>query len=113
MTFKRWRLKEDCQIEKIWNAREVFLIHVARTYPVMTPYLKGLHQTIDGWRKVRDEDGWKRPKNEVMEYWDENQGMVVTNTEDSAAPESVLAASRLKGVIECLAQCFAADDAPV
>ncbi len=90
-----------------------FLIHVARTYPVMTPYLKGLHQTIDGWRKDRDEGGWKRPKNEAMEYWDENQGMVVTNTEDSAAPKSVLAASRLKGVIECLAQLFAADDAPV
>ena len=37
-----------------------FLVYVSRTYPSMTPYLKGIHQTLDGWRGGRDEDGSKR-----------------------------------------------------
>jgi hypothetical protein len=35
-----------------------FLVHVQRTYPAITPYLKGLHLTIDSWRGGRDEEGW-------------------------------------------------------
>jgi hypothetical protein len=31
-----------------------FLIYVARTYPTMVPYLKGLHLTIEHWRDNRD-----------------------------------------------------------
>jgi hypothetical protein len=31
----------------------------ALTYPVLTPYLKGLHLTLDSWRPGRDEEGWK------------------------------------------------------
>ena len=36
-----------------------FLIYVVRTYPCMSPYLKGLHNTIDGWQEDIDEGGWK------------------------------------------------------
>jgi hypothetical protein len=36
-----------------------FLGYVTRTYPCMVPYLIGLHLTIDGWRKNRDERGWR------------------------------------------------------
>ena len=36
-----------------------FLNYVVRTYRWMNPYLKGLHNTIDGWREDRDEGGWK------------------------------------------------------
>ena len=36
-----------------------FLVYVARTYPSMVPYLKGIHATIDSWRPGRDCDGWK------------------------------------------------------
>ena len=36
-----------------------FLVYVARTYPSMVPYLKGVHATIDSWRPGRDCDGWK------------------------------------------------------
>ena len=31
-----------------------FLVYVARTFPWMTPYLKGLHGTLDGWQPGRD-----------------------------------------------------------
>ena len=34
-----------------------FLVYVSRTYKSLVPYLKGLHLTIDSWRKNRDEDG--------------------------------------------------------
>eukprot|EP00980_Cylindrotheca_fusiformis_P031012 scaffold25703_cov171-Cylindrotheca_fusiformis.AAC.1 len=27
----------------------------------MVPYLKGIHLTLDGWRKFRDDEGWKLP----------------------------------------------------
>jgi hypothetical protein len=36
-----------------------FLIYVIRTYPAFTPYLKGIHLTLDSWRPHRDHDGWK------------------------------------------------------
>jgi hypothetical protein len=39
-----------------------FLIYVARTYPAMKPYLKGIHATIDSWRGNLDDEGWKLPK---------------------------------------------------
>jgi hypothetical protein len=37
-----------------------FLIYVARTYNFFTPYLKGLHLTIDSWRPDRDEEGYRK-----------------------------------------------------
>jgi hypothetical protein len=43
-----------------------FLIYLSRTYPPMTPFLLGLHQTIDGWRSYRHEDGWKMQHAEIM-----------------------------------------------
>jgi hypothetical protein len=33
-----------------------FLVYVARTYTPLTPFLMGLHMTIDGWRPGRDEE---------------------------------------------------------
>ena len=36
-----------------------FLVYICRTYDILTPYLKGLHLTIDGWRFDRDGEGWK------------------------------------------------------
>jgi len=34
------------------------LVYLQRTYPAITPYVKGYHLTIDGWRPDRDEEGW-------------------------------------------------------
>jgi hypothetical protein len=36
-----------------------FLIHIAQTYLMMVPYLKGIHHTLESWHIGRDEDGWK------------------------------------------------------
>ena len=40
-----------------------FLIYVSRTFRWMTPYLKGLHLTIDGWRAGRDKELWPEYSN--------------------------------------------------
>lgn len=42
-----------------------FLIYVSRTYPEMTPYLKGIHLTLDSWRPWRKDDGWKLTSKEM------------------------------------------------
>lgn len=36
-----------------------FFVHLQHTYPCITPFLKGLHLTIDSWRPGRDQDGWR------------------------------------------------------
>jgi len=43
------------QLERIRG----FLVYTTRTYPAMIPYLKGIHLTLDSWRRNRDDDGWK------------------------------------------------------
>jgi len=35
------------------------LVYLSRTYPALVPYLKGIHLTLDSWRPLRDQDGWK------------------------------------------------------
>lgn len=42
-----------------------FLIYVARTYPMLIPYLKGIHLTLDSWRPWQREDGWKLTNSEI------------------------------------------------
>jgi hypothetical protein len=36
-----------------------FLVHMQQVYPSITPYLKGIHLTLDSWRGDRDVDGWR------------------------------------------------------
>ena len=40
-----------------------FLVYLSRTYTTITPYLKGIHLTLDSWRDSRDTDGWKMKSN--------------------------------------------------
>jgi hypothetical protein len=37
------------------------LVYLQRTYPSITPYVKGHHLTIDSWRWNRDSEGWVIP----------------------------------------------------
>ena len=47
-------MREERVYHKILECIRGFLIYVARTFKWMTPYLKGLHLTIDGWREGRE-----------------------------------------------------------
>ena len=49
-----------------------YLNYVVRTYPWMSPYLQGLHLTIDGWRPDRDEHGHKL-QGRALADWKANQ----------------------------------------
>ena len=64
--------------------RRGFLVYVSRTYPAMTPYLKGIHQTLDGWREGRDEDGWR-----VTIFRDESNKRVSTRVK---LPNAIISA---------------------
>jgi hypothetical protein len=77
-----------------------FFIHLMRTYPIITPYLKGMHLTLDGWREHRDSDMWKIP---LSEWEDDN----ITGPMDDQAPEDLLPAPRLADDVACLVQLFA------
>ena len=35
------------------------LVYLQRTYPAITPYVKGYRLTIDAWRPNRDAEGWR------------------------------------------------------
>ena len=36
-----------------------FLVHLSCTFSAIFPYLRGIYNTLNGWRKGRDHDGWK------------------------------------------------------
>jgi hypothetical protein len=76
------------------------LNHLARTFPVITPFLKGLHLTLDGWRGNRDEELWKLPRDK----WD--------STPIIAAPQFVDPTPRLPEDVYCLSRLFASPRAP-
>ena len=45
-----------------------FLVHLSRTFTSFTPYLKGIHNTLESWRPGRDEDGWKLSNADWVAY---------------------------------------------
>ena len=47
-------MREDRVPHNILDFIRGFLIYMARTFKWMTPYIKGLHLTIDGWREGND-----------------------------------------------------------
>ena len=48
-----------------------FLVHLARTYPSMVPFLKGVHHTLENWRRGRTADGWKFSTDEWRSFLSE------------------------------------------
>jgi hypothetical protein len=51
--------EQGCFNYKKLEQQRGFLVYVVRTYPLLVPYLKGIHLTLDSWRPNRDADGWK------------------------------------------------------
>ena len=94
-----------------------FLIYVARTYKWVDPYLKGIHQTLDGWREGYKKDGWKVPKKSnraqvwewELEEWLEVKEEDLPEPEDPETPEMVAAAARLSSDLTALSRLFAGD----
>ena len=88
-----------------------FLIYVSRTYTAMTPYLKGLHQTIDSWRPFTREDGWRMSRREIDLFRKEGNGLPV-EYEGTEAPATVLPVKRLKADARALKTLCDYDNPP-
>jgi hypothetical protein len=59
-----------------------FMVYFCRTYTSMTPYLKGIHLTLDSWRQGRDGDGWKVVKHGARHGNKKLQLRVIEEEED-------------------------------
>jgi hypothetical protein len=81
-----------------------FFIHLMRTFPIITPYLKGMHLTLDGWRPHRDTELWKIPPSE----WDDEEDTPLP----ASAPLELDPAPRLAADLHCLSQLFAPPKPP-
>jgi hypothetical protein len=79
-----------------------FFIYVTRTYPMMVPFLKGIHQTLEMWRPNRDEDGWKIVRPSAQN----------TQAEHGDPPKFVDAAPRLGRDMEALEFLFSTNTPP-
>jgi hypothetical protein len=65
------------------------LVYSTRGYNAMKPYLKGIHLTLDSWRKGRDHEGWKLKPSEIETEIDWNpEGIGVTGGEPEPSPTS-------------------------
>ncbi|KAL7577357.1 hypothetical protein ACA910_002090 [Epithemia clementina (nom. ined.)] len=55
-TLKGWSNREKIDRKALERIRG-FLVYVTMTYGALTPYLKGLHLTLESWREDRNADG--------------------------------------------------------
>ena len=77
------------------------LVYVQRTYPAITPYLKGFHPTIDSWRPDRDKEGWRLPNSQPR------SGPYPT------PPSEVCAVPRFRSDVLALLSLFSAEVPPL
>ena len=105
-----------------------FLIHISRTFPMMVPYLRRIHHTLESWRLGRDSEGWKYSSTEWMQYldgleedfdvsnkkdrklWKEWKAKAVSDNQDSSAPATVEAVLGLKEDVEALTVLFESEE---
>jgi len=83
-----------------------FLVHLAMTYTVINPFLKGVHQTIDSWRPNRYQDGWKMKANDYLDKLaalesDEERNVMI-DAHNIGHPSHVAPASRLTSDLKAL-----------
>lgn len=82
-----------------------FSVYVSRTYSSMVPYLKGIHQTLDGWWGGRESDGWKLTLSELKSAKDKDEEITYLSSKDALS--HVYPCTRLEDDVKCLAHLFA------
>ena len=50
-----------------------FFVHLAMTFPVMFPFLKGFYLTMNSWRPAREENGWKMSRRAHAAFMQESR----------------------------------------
>jgi hypothetical protein len=74
------------------------LVYLQRTYPAITPYVKGFHLTIDSWRWNRDAEGWITPS------------PTKPKSNANSPPTHVTPVPRLRDNVVSLLSLFASED---
>jgi hypothetical protein len=92
-----------------------FLVYVAHTYKPLTPFLMGLHMSIDGWRPGRDDEGWRLRQAEVEASRDsdndgDDEGINPSGT--TLPTGQVKAVPRLLPDLKVMMELTAAEDPP-
>jgi hypothetical protein len=93
-----------------------FLVYVAHTYKPLTPFLMGLHITIDGWRPGRDEEGWRLREAEraaIRESDEEGGSEEPPPVGLIQPPNLVKAVTRLLPDLEVMIMLTKAEDPPL
>jgi len=90
-----------------------FLIYISRTYPVIIPYLKGIHLSLDSWRPWRKDDGWKMTMSEIQAALEDREEGDTSSTKvgDTKAPARVKWVPRMVFDLQALKQ-FASSEQP-
>ena len=104
-----------------------FLVHLAMTFTSITPFLKGIHLTLDSWRPKRGPEGWKMTDKEwdacilngaedyVLHEQDNDVEVIFSagqfNTPNSAPP-TVSPVPRMFSDVDALQQIFAQESPP-
>ena len=90
-----------------------FLIYAARSYRWMTPYLKGIHHTLESWRPDRDHEGYKQ-KLEWDGWLQEKEGWKALDQapkyDPSKPPPTVSAVPRLSDDVTALLEFLPSDE---
>lgn len=101
-------LLEQVQSGKCLNLKTLlkqrgFLVHLSMTYPLLVPYLKGLHLTADSWRDGRDPEGWRLARVEMEALLAGcGGGAADAVPSDPKAPKEVKPVPRLEHDLLCL-----------
>ena len=74
-----WKIRKELEVKSLSNHKQLerdkgFLIYISRTYRIMSPYLKGVHLTLDSWRRGRNKDGWKKSRRELLKMMCDDGG---------------------------------------
>jgi len=108
-------LEQSNQLQcKPLEQKRGFFIHFQRTYPCITPFLKGFHNTLDGWRAGRDGEGWRLTRRDAtLGFWDESlQQWISFDSAPDRPPQMVQPAPRLHSDLACLKQLFSPPASP-
>jgi len=65
-----------------------FLVYKLWTHPLLNPFLKRIHLTLDSWRPYRAKDGWKLTSQEIQQaLMEKEDNPWAIEMEDVAAPK--------------------------
>eukprot|EP00957_Ditylum_brightwellii_P042249 3199336-Ditylum_brightwellii.AAC.1 len=72
-----------------------FLVHIAEVYPMITPYLKDVHLTLESWQPNSDAGRWKYTRKQWLDIleeaaWDDYKRDISPDAPDEVAAVPML-----------------------